>query len=260
MQAETVPASGLASCGHQAQWRCLTCHGRPFFCTDCCRDKHLTSPLHRVEYWQGDYLQSAWLRQTGLEISCGHGGSPCPDTGPGLVTTGHLPADSSSATHTDTNEDDNEDVAEYLDEDDPLQWNEEDEDLLDRFDPDDDRPTIADLPHFGEPLIDTGVAGSSSGWSGRARMMTIVDTSGIHELPVVFCSCPNANSEAVQLLDLGYYPASHRRPRTAFTFRVLDDFLLKNKECKISPRSYSTVLRRTTNSAFPHIVPVRVPL
>ncbi|KAG2075564.1 hypothetical protein BDR04DRAFT_1005161, partial [Suillus decipiens] len=42
------------------------------------------------------------------------------------------------------------------------------------------------------------------------------------------CHCPNALSSDIQLFRHGFFPASFNRPKTAFTFRVLDDFLLDN--------------------------------
>ena len=87
-------------------------------------------------------------------------------------------------------------------------------------------------------------------------MIVVVDLEGIHELPFTFCTCLNAQREDIQLLDLGYYPASSQKPKTVFTARVLDDFLLSNKECKTSARNYFNKLRRSTNPAFPHMVPV----
>ncbi|RDX39503.1 hypothetical protein OH76DRAFT_1367463, partial [Lentinus brumalis] len=90
-----------------------------------------------------------------------------------------------------------------------------------------------------------------------ARSMVIVDTSGVHEIPVAFCSCPDAPSPDLQLLQMGLYPATSRRPETAFTFRVLDHFLLTNKVCKTPAMTYYMQLRRTTNPLFPHMVPDR---
>ncbi|KAI0712611.1 hypothetical protein C8Q76DRAFT_622017, partial [Earliella scabrosa] len=92
---------------------------------------------------------------------------------------------------------------------------------------------------------------------GSDRMVCVVDVNGVHELPIVFCRCPDAIRDDLQLLRLGLYPASIRRPRTAFTTRVLDDFLLANRECHTSARNYFNKLRRTTNAAFPHLVPDR---
>ena len=86
--------------------------------------------------------------------------------------------------------------------------------------------------------------------------MVIVDVTGVHEIPVVFCRCARADPEDIQLLRMGLYPATPRRPKTAFTFKVLDDALLTNKECKTSLMNYYNRLRRLTDEAFPHSVPV----
>ncbi|KAH9928247.1 hypothetical protein B0H21DRAFT_712169 [Amylocystis lapponica] len=56
---------------------------------------------------------------------------------------------------------------------------------------------------------------------------------------------------------MALYPASHRRIKSCFTFRVLDDFLLDNLECKTSALNFYSKLRRTTNSTFPDQVPNR---
>lgn len=114
-------------------------------------------------------------------------------------------------------------------------------------------PPVADLPKFADvkpPLNHSVVHYLPS------RMLVIVDVNGVHDLPVTFCSCPNAPREDVQMLDLGLYPASQARPATAFTRHLLDEFLLTNRECRASARHYYNKLRRTTDAAFPHTVPV----
>ncbi|KAG2738524.1 hypothetical protein P692DRAFT_201873906 [Suillus brevipes Sb2] len=55
---------------------------------------------------------------------------------------------------------------------------------------------------------------------------------------------------------MGLFPASFTSPKTAFTFAVLDDFLLDNLECRTSVMNYYSKLRRVTSSVFPHLVPV----
>src|SRR5258708_29918577 len=60
----------------------------------------------------------------------------------------------------------------------------------------------------------------------------------------------------MQLFQAGLFPASFTRPKTAFTFRVLDDFLLDNLECGTSAMNYYSKLRQMTSSMFPHLVPV----
>ncbi|KAH9911262.1 uncharacterized protein B0H18DRAFT_893336, partial [Fomitopsis serialis] len=90
-----------------------------------------------------------------------------------------------------------------------------------------------------------------------AAMMTIVDTSGVHYLPVRWCGCLGAKSHTLQMLDCGLYPASQREARTCFTFQVLDDFLLDNLECKTTAMNYYRRIRRLTDPLFPHEVPDR---
>ena len=60
----------------------------------------------------------------------------------------------------------------------------------------------------------------------------------------------------MQLLQARLYPASTACPRTAFTFRVLDDFLVSNKVSGCPAQSYYEHIRRVTDSAFPDKVPV----
>ncbi|KAH9905103.1 uncharacterized protein B0H18DRAFT_964909 [Fomitopsis serialis] len=84
-----------------------------------------------------------------------------------------------------------------------------------------------------------------------------VDVTGVHHVRVTFCQCSKPDSKPRQLLALGLYPASVLAPRTAFTFRVLDDFLLANKISGIAAQSYFERLRRLTSNAFPARVPDR---
>ncbi|KAG2071463.1 hypothetical protein BDR04DRAFT_1128093 [Suillus decipiens] len=72
--------------------------------------------------------------------------------------------------------------------------------------------------------------------------MVIIDKSRVHHLEVRCCHCPNALSSDIQL------------PKTAFTFRVLDDFLLDNLECGTLAMNYYSKLWQMTLSMFPHLV------
>jgi hypothetical protein len=91
-------------------------------------------------------------------------------------------------------------------------------------------------------------------------MTTIVDKSGVHLLCIRYCECSGAASHDKQLFQMGMFPASFNRPKTAFTFAVLDDFLLDNLECGTSAMNYYSKLRRLTSSIFPFLVPVRASL
>ncbi|KAG1770770.1 hypothetical protein EV702DRAFT_1181574 [Suillus placidus] len=89
----------------------------------------------------------------------------------------------------------------------------------------------------------------------KENTMVIVDKSGVHRLEVLCCDCPNAMSPDIQLFRHGFFPASFNRPKTVFTFGVLNDFLLDNLECGTSAMNYYSKLRRMTSSMFPHLVP-----
>ncbi|KAG1848672.1 hypothetical protein F4604DRAFT_1687633 [Suillus subluteus] len=91
----------------------------------------------------------------------------------------------------------------------------------------------------------------------KENTMVIIDKSGVHRLEIRCCDCPNALSPDIQMFRHGFFPASFNRPKTAFTFRVLDDFLLDNLECGTSAMNYYSKLRRMTSSMFPHLVPDR---
>jgi hypothetical protein len=88
-------------------------------------------------------------------------------------------------------------------------------------------------------------------------IITVVDRSGVHEIGVSWCSCPEAPERDMQLMMAGLFPATSRNPKTAFTFRVLEDLHLDNLECKTTPSQFFSRLRRLTNDEFPNTVPVR---
>jgi hypothetical protein len=87
-------------------------------------------------------------------------------------------------------------------------------------------------------------------------VITVIDRSGVHEIGVRWCCCPNAPERDMQLMAAGLFPATFRNPKTAFTFRVLEEFHLDNLECKTTPSQFISRLRRLTNEEFPNTVPV----
>src|ERR1700760_3904009 len=88
-------------------------------------------------------------------------------------------------------------------------------------------------------------------------VITVIDRSGVHEIAASWCSCPEAPKRDMQLMMAGLFPATFHDPKTAFTFRVLEDFHLDNLECKTTPSQFFSRLRRLTNDEFPNTVPVR---
>jgi hypothetical protein len=88
--------------------------------------------------------------------------------------------------------------------------------------------------------------------------MVIVHTTGIFQQRIRWCTCPGCPQTHIQLFRMGLFSCSQRRPRTAFTFDVLDHFYIDAMECKTAGQSFYNKLRRLTNNAFPHMVPVRL--
>ncbi len=72
----------------------------------------------------------------------------------------------------------------------------------------------------------------------------------------LYCICPDAMPQHEQLLQAGLFPSSFEEPETAFTFSVLDDFLVDNLECKTTAQQYFSKLQSITNRMFPFRVPV----
>lgn len=85
------------------------------------------------------------------------------------------------------------------------------------------------LGHEGKPCPNTRSVADS---------FTVVNTSGIHTVKVVFCCCAGLPKPHVQLLCVQWFPATMHSPHTAFTFDILNTFLLLNLQGKISLFDY----------------------
>ncbi|KAG0695343.1 hypothetical protein DFH29DRAFT_814295, partial [Suillus ampliporus] len=88
--------------------------------------------------------------------------------------------------------------------------------------------------------------------------LVIVHSTGVYSHSVSWCQCPGAEkARHLHLMKARLFPASIARPRSAFTFDVLDNFLIDALECKTSAMSFYQKLRRFTNNAFPDTIPDR---
>ena len=87
----------------------------------------------------------------------------------------------------------------------------------------------------------------------RSDYLTIVDVTSIHFITVNYCTCPDSEPEYLQLLQCKFFPATLQMPRTAFTFRMLDDFIQDNLECGASRMNCYSKLWRITSNVFPHM-------
>ncbi|KAF8266490.1 hypothetical protein EI94DRAFT_1701677 [Lactarius quietus] len=84
--------------------------------------------------------------------------------------------------------------------------------------------------------------------------ITVIDRSGIHEIGINWCHCPEAPKHDLQLMMAGLFPATFHNPKTAFTFQVLEEFHLDNLECKTTPSQFFSRLKRLTSDEFPNTV------
>ncbi|KAJ7700258.1 hypothetical protein B0H16DRAFT_1749090 [Mycena metata] len=76
-------------------------------------------------------------------------------------------------------------------------------------------------------------------------------TNGIHEVFLDFCGCEHANaagSPDIQLLRVGWFPATHDRLHTAATFAVLDQFQQETCQAKVTMYDFYGVLEKLTNN------------
>ncbi|KAJ7041698.1 hypothetical protein C8F04DRAFT_946732 [Mycena alexandri] len=82
------------------------------------------------------------------------------------------------------------------------------------------------------------------------RSLTVVDTTGIHEIHYRFCACSRSDrsSNLKQFLRNGWYPASFTDPDSCATFKVLDLFRLLNVVGNLNARDFITALERLTDA------------
>ncbi|KAG1890021.1 hypothetical protein F4604DRAFT_1673521 [Suillus subluteus] len=230
-----VPADrSCIICGTDGVYKCHQCFGEPLLCTNCCRMEHQRLPFHRISQWTGGFFEDCCLVKTWLVIWLGHNGNPCPCQGYEVDDIEELfAATSADSKHADDN------VG-------PEQNPKDSNNGNDAYDAElDEQPTsvrysnnIDDLP-TGVPFI-----------KNHKTMTTIVDKSGVHTHIIKYCTCADAPSTDIQLFQMGMFPASFSQPKTAFTFDVLDDFLLDNLECGTSVMNYYSKLRRMTTGDY----------
>ena len=231
LEAEAPPQPRICSIcrGADGAWKCLECLGRPVLCTGCCRKSHQQLPFHRVKQWNGSHFAPAWLRQVGVVMHLGHAGLACPR--PATTAAGAAAGAGGPDYHYDgNNSEDGLSQDEWVDDDHPK---EQSSDYLC-----DSPPSTGDRDPGGN------------------RYLVVVNRAGVHQLAVRWCTCDGAATPDIQLMDMGFFPASFKRIRTVFTFQVLDDFLIENLECKTSASSFYSKLRRITSKAFPQSIPV----
>ncbi|KAJ7067667.1 hypothetical protein C8F01DRAFT_1342934 [Mycena amicta] len=114
-----------------------------------------------------------------------------------------------------------------------------------------------DLPHVDlsgpkpKYILQLGHNGGQCSAPTGERLFTAVDLNGIHSTRLAFCGCREQPPNQVrQLLRAGLFPASTRKPLTAFTINVLKQFQLHNFESKKAAYDYLKAIRRLSDNMF----------
>jgi hypothetical protein len=90
--------------------------------------------------------------------------------------------------------------------------------------------------------------GESCSASTQARgAFTVVHTNGIHAVNVDFCRCSGQVDKQIQLLKVGWWPATCLEPRSAVTFDALKTFHLLNLHGSLAAIEYYRTLEDLTN-------------
>ena len=78
--------------------------------------------------------------------------------------------------------------------------------------------------------------------------MKILDVNGIHFVEVGFCHCANHPSFSEQLMTQRVFPATLKRPRTAFTCNSLRLFQMLNHTARTTPWDFTGTMQRLTDN------------
>ncbi|KAF9777745.1 hypothetical protein BJ322DRAFT_1015458 [Thelephora terrestris] len=85
----------------------------------------------------------------------------------------------------------------------------------------------------------------------NVQQILVTDLSGAHHINIQFCLCKEAPGwvgHYRQLLRIGWYPTSFDRPKTAFTFNLLDTYHKLTLQGKLDFYDfYSSILQKTDN-------------
>ena len=84
----------------------------------------------------------------------------------------------------------------------------------------------------------------------------VFDLSGAHRLIVQYCYCDSSPPKNIQLLRFRWFPATIKRPSTAFAFDILDFFHKLQNQNKCNPYDfYHAIIQRTDAAGLnPEIV------
>ncbi|KAF8261851.1 hypothetical protein EI94DRAFT_1604708 [Lactarius quietus] len=229
-------------CDRAMEVKCSNCIGGTYFCKACCLQSQRSSPFHQMSQWTGSHFMPVSLYSLGFVLCLGHQGHSCP------MTKAHCSKKKSMQSKPASHKAINEETSPSL----------EHPDISDAYLPAESLHYLSD-PLFGhaDPLIDT-LPGNSKRLRTAALgnlLLNVVHQSGVFNMEVLYCICPNAGEKDKQLFQSGMFPSSFKQIETAFTFSALEEFLTDNLECKTMAQQYFSKLQGITNRMFPHTVP-----
>jgi hypothetical protein len=85
----------------------------------------------------------------------------------------------------------------------------------------------------------------------------VLHDNGIHVLDVDFCCCTDAPSHVAQLLNIGWFPATHKDPSTAATLSMLRRFHKLNLQARLPAYDFYNTLVILSDGAGLRKPPVR---
>ncbi|KAJ7908806.1 hypothetical protein B0H13DRAFT_2233210 [Mycena leptocephala] len=80
------------------------------------------------------------------------------------------------------------------------------------------------------------------------KHFVVLHENGIHEVNVDFCGCENNVDHYIQLLRMGWFPATPEKPKTCATFILLDRFLIETSQAKTTMYDFYGALEKLTNN------------
>ncbi|KAI3605284.1 hypothetical protein WG66_013037 [Moniliophthora roreri] len=85
----------------------------------------------------------------------------------------------------------------------------------------------------------------------------VLGWNGIHIVNLFFCGCEGAPEKHLQLLDIGWWPASYKNPQSAATFECLHNFHITNLQGKLAHTDFYRSLEQISDGSGLTSVPDR---
>ncbi|KAJ8090814.1 hypothetical protein PM082_024727 [Marasmius tenuissimus] len=73
----------------------------------------------------------------------------------------------------------------------------------------------------------------------------VLSWNGIHNVNLDFCGCDTIDRH-LQLMEIGWWPASYKEPQTAATFQLLRNYHITNLQSQTAPTDFNAVLEQIT--------------